>query len=442
MRRNNRSEGRHAALATVVAAVFAAALLTGCSGGSGSGAQTAAVTPVPGRIATLNITNPRQPFYNPYKGLILRNIAEWIAKVRPEVIAFQEACVNSTKRIAAFLADEGLHYHVVHGALVKAYGRCGHGEGGPLTGGSSGNAILSANPVTASGTVKYSTGSRPDDEQRGYVWARTTVKGEPVTIYATQLAQHTGPLAGVRAVQVKELAAAAHPNDRSFNSIILGDFNTVPGELTVLAPLQGPQTWLDADPRCSPVPRNGCKPTQVGARKKLDYIWLKKGFYAQSGIQTLRTTVPASQVDKVGADEFTDHDLTYTDLRKASPAPSRSVGAEVPAPGAGRWANPAYSLAITGSGAVRISWRIGTWCSAIPPPCDQQHGDTIIPGGVAKGRLDSGSGTGRITSSTVPSTIAPGDLRIRRSGGNIVELVAGGTDVVNGQGAGPLYPVG
>lgn len=277
----------------------------------------------PGRVATLNVTNPRGTPPGP--------IADYIARVKPEVIAFQEACVNRTNRIAAELRKRGMNYTVVHGSMTRQFGRCGLGDGYLV--GASGNALLLANGITGDhGNIPYDTGTPAEDngERRGYVYAQTIVNGSQVTVYGTQLSQHKQSLAGVRTEQAKELAEAAGAFDPNKNSIIMGDFNTVPNE-TVLQRIR--TAWVDADPNCGAKPNGNCVGTQVGSGKKLDYIWLKPRFYPRrSGVHTVRTWKrpeddyqPGKEQGPREHSQYTDHDLVYTDLPPAAHPPSAKV---------------------------------------------------------------------------------------------------------------------
>lgn len=263
---------------------------------------------VPGRLATLNACNP-------CKVDKTADMVGVVKGIRPEIIGLQEACADEVVRAADQLEEKyGLSYTVVGGptGTINSAFRCQDNS-------SFGNYILVASKVTKQGHRNYDTES---SEQRGYVWAHTSLHGVDARIVVTHMPQ--AKQAAARAESVKQLdRAVAPPPDDARPTLIVGDFNAQPSD-PELKPLWGP--WRDADPKCGPKPPAGaCKGTQLGSygkggtRKKFDYIWLdRRAKTRPSGINVK----PA----------YTDHSLVYVDLRpsdllpldRGTPGPSPS----------------------------------------------------------------------------------------------------------------------
>ncbi|MGY0021023.1 endonuclease/exonuclease/phosphatase family protein [Streptomyces sp. cg35] len=210
---------------------------------------------VPNRVMTWNICNPcNQSGHN------LGRAAE-IATYAPQVIGLQEACVRDVEKIREYLENfYGLPYHVEYGSVLRNWGRCG---GFPWRPGGFGQAILSAAPMTDRTNVEYPDGG---SEDRGYMAVTTTVGGRPVRVFNTHLAERRQE--AVRADQVGVLAAEVARHERT---IVLGDFNAVPGapELSGMWALA-----TDADPHCRPSSAGPCE-TTTDWQSKFDYVFLR-----------------------------------------------------------------------------------------------------------------------------------------------------------------------
>jgi endonuclease/exonuclease/phosphatase family metal-dependent hydrolase len=243
-------------------------------------AGTVAAAPFTNRVVTFNVANPLDP--EPAE------IAAEIAKYRPQVVGLQEICVRQTNEVRDVLAREhGLEYEVAHGSVREDVFRCG---GTPFDPGNFGNALLSAAPLREKVVEKYPGGG---SEERGFVAATTTVGGESVRVFATHFAEKDQ--SGVRAAQARHLARKASAFERS---IVLGDLNATPNARE-LGPLFA--SFRDADPACGPPAGDGrCQVTHPGARKKFDYILLRKGAYRPRGVGS--------------HDNYSDHNLVHADV--------------------------------------------------------------------------------------------------------------------------------
>ncbi|MFJ9591026.1 endonuclease/exonuclease/phosphatase family protein [Streptomyces acidicola] len=214
-----------------------------------------------------------------------------LATYRPQVVGLQEVCDVDVSTIRDELSERtGIEYHAVTARFmpwwdIRHNTRCG------LTGGYSGIALLSASPITASGSHTYDEGG---SEPRGYVWGNTLVDGVEVRVFNTHLAQ--GPQASERRSEVGELVAEAALHDRA---IVLGDFNAEPhfGELAGMW-----TAFNEADPGCRPVYSATCTVTADASprRKKFDYVWINEAFQPGPGVTTV--------------DTWSDHDFVFSDV--------------------------------------------------------------------------------------------------------------------------------
>ncbi|MGP3978556.1 endonuclease/exonuclease/phosphatase family protein [Streptomyces sp. 8N114] len=221
--------------------------------------------------------------------------ARQIARYRPGIIGFQEACKTKVDRIAKALREiHKLDYHVTYGTINRKRGQCG----GVFKGGAYGQAMLTAAPAKDPVNVRYSNGG---SEPRGYMAVTVPIHGKDVRVFTTHLAQKTADdqQTEVRAQQVRELEAAARPHSRA---VVLGDFNTLPSS-SELAPIW--QHFAEADPHCGAKPDARCQGT-IGApsnAKKLDYILLRRGVFDPPGVGVHD---PQGQ---------SDHSLVHADLK-------------------------------------------------------------------------------------------------------------------------------
>jgi endonuclease/exonuclease/phosphatase family metal-dependent hydrolase len=250
-------------------------------GGAVSVEARAAAAPLANRVVTFNVANPKDPDAG--------QIAAEIAKYRPQVAGLQEICVRQTNEVRDILAQKhGLKYEVAHGSVREDAFRCG---GVPLVDpGNFGNALLSAAPLTDKENVRYPEGG---SEERGFVAATTTVGGKSVRVFATHFAQ--GDQSEARTKQARFLADRASKSERA---IVLADLNATPNARE-LAPLF--ESFQDADPNCTPQGGNGrCQATHPNAKKKFDYILLRKGAYQPRGVGS--------------HDNYSDHNLVHADI--------------------------------------------------------------------------------------------------------------------------------
>lgn len=287
----------------VVAALFAVLLVATSAAacrGNGDGSDTGGKKAtqgnfVVGRVAQLNVCGTWKCLMNR-----AQNIADVIGGNRPEVIGLEEACNSEVEHAADILRNQyHLNYHIVKGPTGTSNSamRCWESE-------SFGNYILTAAQPTDTGHANYTVDS---SEKRGYVWATTTLNGEPTRIVATQLPQAAQEAA--RTVAVKQLVKAFEPaSNDPVPTFVIGDFNAQEFD-PELTPMW--RSWFDADPNCGPdrsdPDEKNCKGTQLGfngsggTNKKFDYIWLDRRAV---------TTPPGLTVQAA----YTDHSLVYADL--------------------------------------------------------------------------------------------------------------------------------
>ncbi|MFC9602473.1 endonuclease/exonuclease/phosphatase family protein [Streptomyces niveus] len=215
--------------------------------------------------------------------------AREVARLRPQVIGFQEACRADVKEIQSQLKGMGLTYYVAYGTVRRDRVNCGFWGGNAF-----GQAILSATPITQPGNHPYTDGGT---EERGYMWVRTTVNGQATWVYNTHLAER-----GQRKERAKQVAELTQATRSRARVAILGDFNAEP-QFPELGGMWA-SGFRDADPDCGRVENYPpCAPTANASprRKKFDYIWLR-GIAAPSGNTVIESP-------------HSDHDMVYAGLR-------------------------------------------------------------------------------------------------------------------------------
>ncbi|NUH39743.1 endonuclease/exonuclease/phosphatase family protein [Streptomyces samsunensis] len=278
----------------IVLGLAAAVLASTGPAGAAPGPVNAA--PVPANAASGPVSSTRAPVVNRVMswnlhagGEDVSAQAREVARLRPQVIGFQEACRADVKEIQSQLKRMGLTYYVAYGTVRGDRWNCG------LWGGNAfGQAVLSATPIVERGNQLYSQGGT---EERGYMWVRTMVNGKATWVYNTHLAQ-----AGQRTERARQVAELTRATRSRARAVILGDFNAEPQ----YAELGGmwSSRFRDADPDCGRAENYpACAPTADAnpRRKKFDYIWLR-GITAPGG-----NTVVGSP--------HSDHDMVYAGLR-------------------------------------------------------------------------------------------------------------------------------
>lgn len=252
------------------------------SGAAAPSSQTLGAQP--NRAATMNVFNPggRKPI----------TAAGVLATYRPQVVGLQEVCDVDVGTIRDELSRRtGIKYYAVTARFMRWWDfrhntRCG------LTGGYSGIGILSASPITDSGSHTYDEGG---SERRGYQWANTLVDGVEVRVFNTHLAQ--AGQASERRSQVSELVGEAGLHGRA---LVLGDFNAEPhfGELSSMW-----DVFTEADPGCRRVYSPTCTVTANASprRKKFDYVWINSAFKPGPGVTAV--------------DTWSDHDFVFSDVK-------------------------------------------------------------------------------------------------------------------------------
>jgi hypothetical protein len=83
---------------------------------------------------------------------------------------------------------------------------------------------------------------------------------------------------------------------------------------------------------------------------------------------------------------------------------------------AGTWHRHGSVVFIDGSGSGVADWRVYSWCSDAPPPCDLMIGDQIIDGGHATFTITvtgPTTATGRVLTTTVPADVPVGTFSAR-----------------------------
>jgi len=240
----------------------------------------------PNRVGTMNLWNPG--------GRAVDSAADVLARYKPQVVGLQEACTEDVIKLRNELRKRtGINYHAITAHFMPFYdtrhlGRCWDKNG---RGGYSGIGMLTAAPITASGSHSYEKGGT---ENRGYLWANTLVDGVEVRVFTTHLAQ--ADQVSERRSEVAELVGEAARHDRS---LVVGDFNAEPQR----DELKGMWTaFRDSDPGCGPAYNATCTVTANASprRKKFDYVWINDAFQSGPGVTTV--------------DTWSDHDFVFSDV--------------------------------------------------------------------------------------------------------------------------------
>lgn len=235
-----------------------------------------------------------------------------IARVRPDVIALQETChQTSATLITRRLRDYGLNYHSESGPAPKTSPpvfniRCGVNAGelrplGRTTRFRASQTTLSLNPLTnykntpLGRTCKKKLVGRiclADRVGRNVLAVTTTVAGRSVRVFNA----HIGTIGkgGLVSSQKQQIDKVVKQARRYPQAMILGDFNVEPGS-PALATLAA-NGFVDIDPQA-----NKTYPAS-GPDRKIDYIFLK-------GLQPAATAV----VPDTGA--ASDHRPLYSEVR-------------------------------------------------------------------------------------------------------------------------------
>jgi endonuclease/exonuclease/phosphatase family metal-dependent hydrolase len=240
----------------------------------------------PNRVGTMNLWNPG--------GRAVDAAADVLARYKPQVVGLQEACSKDVIKLRDKLRERtGINYHAITANFLPFYdtkhvGRCWDASG---DGGFYGIGMLTASPITASGSHSYEKGGT---ENRGYLWANTLVDGVEVRVFNTHLAQ--AGQASERRSEVAELVGEAARHDRS---LVVGDFNAEPQN----DELKGMWTaFREADLGCGPAYSATCAVTANAypRRKKFDYVWINDAFQFGPGVITV--------------DTWSDHDFVFSDV--------------------------------------------------------------------------------------------------------------------------------
>ncbi|MFI1830667.1 endonuclease/exonuclease/phosphatase family protein [Streptomyces sp. NPDC020412] len=208
--------------------------------------------PIPNRVMTWN-TNGQG-----YGSTEL--IVDQVRRFRPQIIAFQESCMEEVDRARVRLArDYGLEYNFREGLKTDLlWTNCGYGLG---------TAVLVAKglPIRAHNRKGYSQdeGFR---ESRGMQSFTTRIDGQWVRVFNTHLSTSGRP--GLRRLQIRELTNATQPHPRA---MILGDFNTRPWDER-MNPIWT-ANFKDVDPFCTKdKDETRCNSTLWKVNAKYDYI--------------------------------------------------------------------------------------------------------------------------------------------------------------------------
>ncbi|WP_158850633.1 endonuclease/exonuclease/phosphatase family protein [Saccharothrix deserti] len=181
---------------------------------------------------------------------------------KPDILGLQEICVKWVQQLVDDMKNEaGVDYDVVYGTW-RTDRRCG---GTPGTEGANGDAILvkrKTASIVGKGSFRLPVVAKSKDkEERGVVWAKVKVGSRVIPVWNTHI--------GIKNSQTEQIAALANATGKPAAGIVLGDFNSTPGD-SAIRPMWK-NGWKEADARCTP---SGCRGTHDNG-KKFDYIFLR-----------------------------------------------------------------------------------------------------------------------------------------------------------------------
>ena len=215
--------------------------------------------------------------------------ADTAVRHRASVVLLQELCFSQYVRVRALLAEHG---YTGRFAAGTAAGRCDdhdrrHGRGFWV-------AVLVKG--RASGTVVRRLPSAPDAEARVLLGTTATVGGRRTFVAGVHLSP--SPRAGL-AAELRAVAAYVTPRaDRPL--IIGGDFNALPTYAGMSRfygrPAGGVGRFVELDEWRGGVRMRSGAPTFDVARRKIDYVFVSEGLFAEHRAVSIGTAMSDHRV--------------------------------------------------------------------------------------------------------------------------------------------------
>ncbi|MFD5898565.1 endonuclease/exonuclease/phosphatase family protein [Streptomyces sp. NPDC060366] len=269
MQRSNVSTARLAAKAWLIAIL---ALLGSIVPAQAEPAVEASATVIPNRFMTWN-TNGQDLGST-------EMLVEQVRRFRPQVVAFQESCLNEVQEAVEELKELGLEYGYRVGlhAWLPGFG-CNAQRVG--------TAVIYAKGTLVKGHNRK--GYSVDEgwrEARGIQSFHTKIDGQWVRVFNTHLSSPWPEYEEMREQQVDELVAATRPHSRA---LVLGDLNTRPWRTQVTGPIWQ-AGFRDVDQFCGETKSDRCNRT-VGTKgdAKFDYILHRRVNSLHCRIHTVNT---------------------------------------------------------------------------------------------------------------------------------------------------------